>query len=371
MIHVLIETSAFAHDLYQCSPSFRALTSLAQAGRLQIHLPLFVKHEIIGLRHDELKEPFLKVRRAAKVLGYHGSDLANNTRKRLSDVLVSASDLDQLAREDLEAWISDTATKIQEIDDAQVARVVEGYFRGSPPFRQRRSRTDIPDAFVYEATRQIAQTNEELSVVVNDQRLKKAIASLQGVTAIFESLHEFIGTDEVQDQLLEETVESNVKRVLAWEDLEAYLNSSLEDKILGALVAKTVTHRAILSDDNEGTIGEVGSPDHTTFDIEGADYYGHGELGIDFETEVECMVESFVPIGEYSHDDAISATSWNKTYNLRQKYFIFTVTGTLLLCLALDTLAEVDPGSEDIAARIKGATIEIDIQHMKLNAPGY
>lgn len=54
MLHVVLDTSVYRANPRRNSPPFRALTRLAHAGKVQIHLPDLVKREFLSQQYERV-----------------------------------------------------------------------------------------------------------------------------------------------------------------------------------------------------------------------------------------------------------------------------------------------------------------------------
>ena len=67
-MHVLIDSCIYRADRKRNKPAFRAIIRLAKAGRLQLHVPYFVKGEILTQEQQDTREEIGKIKGAATTL---------------------------------------------------------------------------------------------------------------------------------------------------------------------------------------------------------------------------------------------------------------------------------------------------------------
>ena len=127
MMHVLIDSSIYRTDPKRTKVDFQAITRLAVAGRIQLHLPHYVREEFLTQQVDNLSKEFDQMSRAGNsVLRLINHDNTVNIVKRMIHKikdLISARRI--TATEEFEAWITETNTKMHEVDDSHGKRVTD------------------------------------------------------------------------------------------------------------------------------------------------------------------------------------------------------------------------------------------------------
>lgn len=68
VIHVLIDSCIYRTDRKRNKPAFRAVLRLACAGSLQLHIPAYVKGEVLCQQQRDIREQLGKLRGAADTI---------------------------------------------------------------------------------------------------------------------------------------------------------------------------------------------------------------------------------------------------------------------------------------------------------------
>jgi hypothetical protein len=64
-MHVLIDSNIYRGDRKRNKPAFRAILRLAKAGKLHLHVPFFVKAEVLSQLQNDVRSEINKIRSAA------------------------------------------------------------------------------------------------------------------------------------------------------------------------------------------------------------------------------------------------------------------------------------------------------------------
>jgi hypothetical protein len=140
-------------------------------------------------------------------------------------------------------FISDTKAVLVPISENDGARVMEGYFAGAKPFRKRKSRDDIPDAFIRLTIERLVKRHGAMYLITQDKKLAESFMDLPKVK-VANDLSEFLHLPEVAAQtglvFKSDAIES-ARQMLA------YYKEELREMIA----------RAIYSEIDADVIGEV------------------------------------------------------------------------------------------------------------------
>ena len=193
---------------------------------------------------------------------------------------------------------------------------------------------------------------------------------------VYKTLDDFIQTDSCQealDDLMPEIVTENIERIKALlPDLQKQLLHRLSTEIVAALVGKTVSHPAIPDDNNEATVLTVGGPEQTEFDFANIEYYGDGELGINFTTHVDCTLNYAIYKGDYftlPDVEDISIDECNEHYFDAEQDYSLTAEGVLSIIIDTQELESDQFADDDLAALINDANYSTDIVNTEVNVP--
>lgn len=115
---------------------------------------------------------------------------ANQIAALLSEFV---AEIEAAAHSRLTNWISASKVDIPEIKPAHAVAVFGSYFSGGAPFEQAKSRDDLPDAFIYESTKDLVTEVGELFVVSRDGNLATHLRKIDGVT-VYADIHALLGS---------------------------------------------------------------------------------------------------------------------------------------------------------------------------------
>jgi hypothetical protein len=368
-MHVIIDTNIYRSDPKRRSAGFRAIARLGAANRIQLHIPHYIHREFVTQQEDEGVKALEKLKQAVSSL------------KRLSDQeeVTSAAEaiheevetleehLDDHLSAEFSTWLGNAHANLLPIAGDHGQRVSDSYFAGDPPFSERKSRKDIPDAFIYESLKDLVATHPELHLITADKLFRTAAAKLVNVRT-YESIDEFIATPACQTLLTEANAALNIDRIKTILPEETrVLEGALQNHIIDPLDGYKVHDSTIPDDNREATVSGVGEPTNTTFDFNAVEYYGDGNLAIPFNSRVECELDYYIYKGELTgiqeeRLEGISTIDWNDHYYLATETFDLNVEGRLIIDFSLEELQRDDLEEEDLRALINDsdATVEIE-----------
>ena len=367
-MHVAIDTSVSRTDPKRTKTGFQAITRLAAARQIQIHLPYYVGHEFLTQQTECLSQKFRTMIKAASSvsrLTEHDSivDVINQT---LDEVRKLADGAAATASEELDSWIADTYTLTYEFDDRYGKRVTDAYFSGGEPFSSPKHREDFPDAFIYEAIRDIAGKHGTLHMIVADGNLRDACERLENVRT-YSNIAKFIHSPECQTLLRDLDEITNIDRITnrLLNDFKV-LEDNLERQIIDPLANSTV-RGSIPDDNNEASVSMVGTPRNTEFKFDEVEYYGDGVIGIPVSTVVECEINYYIFKPDWCvMDDVaiqrISVSDWNKHYFSAEETRDVDIEGRLILQLPTDELRRDDLTDDDLSALISDANCTMEVE---------
>ena len=175
MLHVLIDSCIYRADRKRSKPAFRAVTRLARKNILQIHIPAFVKGEVLSqLQHGVRAEIDILKSAANRIVRITAEEtlisFADNVLTSAAGVLERA---DALLANEFETWMTNAKEATEHhVQPDHGARVAAAYFAGTPPFRAPKHREDLPDSCIWESALDLAQQHGEIVLVSTDGRLR-------------------------------------------------------------------------------------------------------------------------------------------------------------------------------------------------------
>jgi len=375
--HVLIDTSIYRADPKRSKPAFRALSRLARAGSVQIHIPKYVREEFLSQQSYAIGKQTAAIRAAADAILRSTSEA--NLRTYAENTVQMIAKIEQGVREwttnEFQAWITECRVREYPIQPDHGQRVTEAYFGGVAPFRAPKHRDDFPDAFIWQAALDLVQEHGELSVVSADGGLRDAADKHADMLA-YKTLDEFIQTGACQDALDDlspEIVAENVERVKALlPSAKDQLVHRLAIGIVNALAGRTVRHPAIPDDNNEATILMVGEPERVDLGFDQIDEYGDGEVGVPFKANVDCTLNYAIYKADYyALNDAedISIGERNRHYFDAEQDYSITVEGTISISIGTEELGNDRLSDEDLEDLINDADYSIDVDETTVSVP--
>ena len=321
MLDVLIDSCIFRADRKRSKSSFRIIARLARAGKLRVHIPVYVKNEVISQQQEDVGRNIRELESTAEAIVRTTGAPALTTFSEdiVARVAAAQAHVKEHLATEFQEWMQEVRAVETPLLPDHGQRVTDAYFAGAPPFRSPKHRPDIPDSFIWEAALDIAKNCELLYVVSKDGRLRETAGEHDEMEG-FATLDEFI-EEACQDELAElipVAIAKNVERIKALLPGQTEkLISYLENDVVNELAEKTVTHESIPDDNNEGIITSVDSPTNVQFDFAAAEHYGDGDIGIPFTATVDCELNFAIYKGDYyslSNTEHISISERNSHY---------------------------------------------------------
>ncbi len=250
---VVIDTSVFRQDLYRNRSAFRALEDLCKKGKVRLHIPRVVYEEFTTSMTESQQHQLGDVRSALERLSQLPPGVKSAVSRLHKTLQQQNNEIIAEPKNDFDRWCKGVNAQIHEIADHHGKSVMKRYFDGDLPFKQRKSRNDIPDGFIYEAIKDIAIA-KGVAVACHDDNLAKACERIANVKT-FRKLEDLITSPEFHALVKDQEIEKQLGRiVIVIQEHEELLQAAVEDNLLDALVGKSVEHHSIPSDENEATI---------------------------------------------------------------------------------------------------------------------
>lgn len=199
--HVVLDTGIYRQDMGRVKHAFAALSQLCRSNVVQLHIPCVVEKEFLSqvssMYDGKLTGALRSLEKTPHVL------LKEEDLQKLDSLKLGIEELQQKVadrnREHFRGWGEFHGARFHEIDDTHGERVMENYFLGAPPFSSEKNRNDIPDAFIFESIRDLAETYGSVHAVVKDDGLRQALKQVEGVMA-YESINQFINDNSLWDR---------------------------------------------------------------------------------------------------------------------------------------------------------------------------
>jgi hypothetical protein len=176
MYHVTLDTDILRQDPQRRSASLRRLQQLLNEGHVRLHIPDVVRREFLSAVAEDYRT---NVKVAEDALRRVRSDflpvVTPNLLTALRDLRSRVADK---WHDDFDGWCQRQNVTIHATPPECVARIIDAYFEGAPPFRKPKSREDFPDALIYATVDNIARELGELHFIARDAKLREAVARI-------------------------------------------------------------------------------------------------------------------------------------------------------------------------------------------------
>jgi len=282
MIEVVLDTNIYSSDSLRRTARFSALVQLAKSGKLRLHIPYIVQKEFLSQQTEQFEQWANSINIGIVELQRRSSP---TLAKKLDGVKESFAkiqgDLVSYPTLDFAKWIDEIGGIVHPISDSHGTKVIEDYFEGAPPFKNKKSRLDIPDSFIWQVISDLANKFDTLYVVASDRKVREACDNKKNITA-FESLDDFIQSDVCRSFLEEENANQSIERLLKYIPVVFGIRQNeIKDRITEIIEdTKIQSERLIANSSRSAKIKSVEdfTDDITIKDTASAQYYGDGVI---------------------------------------------------------------------------------------------
>lgn len=329
-LDVIFDTNVLRAEPYYKREEYNSLKILVDKNLVRVNLPKIVESEYF----TQLEEPYNK---KFKTTISTIKDLKKEIMIEKHEIEVIEDKIFELKKQSLNK-LKDNFTSF--FDDLKVERntfkehhahnVFDRYFKGENPFKNKKERQDIPDAFIFEIIKDIKNENDNCVVLVKDNALIKACEEAD--IKYFKSLSEFIKTDEIQEAL---KIQENIEGLIKYLKENNYLTIYLEDQHIKDLNYVTIhDNELIKSDDNTAQISSQYYPNNIQCDYSTYTNFGNGNIG--FSTTFDIEVNAYLNVFKSDYYSDSYFGNFSHVEELNDHYF--TVEGTFLLSVELDLI---------------------------------
>ncbi len=368
MIELLIDTNIYRSDPLRNKASFNAVVRLAKSGKIRLHVPYFVQWEFISQQIEHYEKNVNSVNQAISNLQRKPipAGLQDKLEKIKEHFLEMEKELTSYPETEFISWMNDIQGVLHPISEKHGERVAKSYFDGTPPFKAKKNRDDIPDAFIWQAIVDLSSEHERLFVIAGDNEIRNACETISSITA-FNSLDGFITSDICRPLLKDENVKENTERLLKYlpiilsvrqEIIETQLAHSLEGSNLQSNIVPNSTHVATISNVEE--LKEL-----KLEDISAAEYYGQGVIVVPFTSVLDVSTEYEVLIADYQNlsakrSERIAVTELDKYRYIAEESYSISVTGKFSITVDTLKISEHNLSNHDIRSLVDYADIQVD-----------
>jgi hypothetical protein len=306
-IDVFLDSSVLPRSPAHLGLGFESLCQLAQSGLVKVYLSTVVEREWRSQLEDAWIDLAARARTAVQDLLDHpwspSLEQDSSLGKALAALSIPGYRIRQLSRSNAEGLIARLDPEILPIGPDHAPNVFDQYFDGSSPFSSRKQRKDIPDAFIHQAARGLAERLDgELQCVIGDSALRNSLARHRGVVT-HETIGKFVRVDYVRAltkqlgpaQLWAATLSTLNKKL---PEAASVLTEQLNEALSEALLWQSIKHQDIPDDNQEGIISLVYETSHVYYGWDATLDFGPGLIALPFETVVPVTISFMVFRGD-------------------------------------------------------------------------
>lgn len=374
MIHVLIDTSIYRQNPKRDSLNFIAIEKLADANWLKVHIPYIVEREF----QTQQREIYSKDLSNA-LSGLNGLERKQLSAKYSQKIKTIKDELDSkkdLILDDAEKQFTKWAKKINAnrfpLCLEQTNEALEAYFRGKPPFKNVKSRDDIPDSFIVQSVLKICnEVDTQLHFVANDNKLCESFSENDKIKT-YKKLSDFVETRLVQQELKDldflDNLEEISKSLITFEEENQEIHNTISSEIGEELVGKSIHDDSIYEDENSAIINGYHDAENIEIDFDDIYYYGNGHVGMSFSLKILVSAYFYIfksdyhAMVDYDMKPRPSVTDHNDHYYEAEDEFELFVEGVVSLVIDPENIV-----LEDLSKSIEEVSIKIDeINNIKI-----
>jgi len=362
MINLAIDTNIFRKNPQRDKTEFKALKKLISNGKVKLFMPYIIEKEFITQQIADCKKITNDLKKNLKSLESRNYTDKDYISKLLEEAKALEENTCDLIQEELDAWCIEFKVEKRPLNKEHLEIVIQNYFDGSDPFKNQKSRKDIPDAFIFQELKDILDENDNLTFIVHDDFFRESCKKIS--IESYQSLEEFIKSSQIQYLLKEHEITrekfTELKEFLL--QSSGYLESLLLDTYIKELEHQTITSYSIPSDDNSAEIVGLYSPENIKFDCMNTTYYGNNTIAIPVKFDIDVNASFAIFKSDYySYDYNFSVEDLNKHYYLAYNDFTLEVTATIVLTIDIDSFDFTADISEEVFEKIINFdSIEID-----------
>lgn len=374
MIEVVLDTNIYSSDSLRRTARFNALVRLAKSGKLRLHIPYIVQKEFVSQQTEQFEQwansisiGFFELHRRVSPTLAKKLDEVKEGFSKIQDDLVSYPALE------FAKWINEVGGIIHPISETHGGKVIEDYFEGVLPFKNKKSRLDIPDSFIWQVISDLANQFEILYVIANDKKVREACDNKHNIET-FESLDDFIQSDVCRLLLEEENVNQNIERLFKYipvvfalrqDEIKDQLTEILED-------TKIQSERLIANSSHSAKIKNVEDFVDTVSirNLISAQYYGNGVIVVPFNGQARITAEYELTQTEYRHLSVkrVERITFSDVDEMAQESFTLSVAGKISIKIDPLRILVTNLSEEGIKTLADGAEFAVDsIDQKELN----
>ncbi|MBW8015009.1 MAG: hypothetical protein FVQ82_02405 [Planctomycetes bacterium] len=338
MYNLVLDSQVFISSFGRYDSAFLALERLCKKEVIKLHVPNLVKEEFVTHYAIDKKNILNKSLKNIRELDKSHFKEFLNLSNTISTLTEAKAGMEEYLRAKFVIWLQEMNASESCVSEADSKSVFEGYFKGNPPFKNIKTRKDIPDAFIYENIKNLSEITLSLYFVSGDKKLRETVGQLQNADA-YETLNEVIVTiiNEVDEHSLVHTHLPEIIKALKANEND--LIGKISDEGERLLEAKEIELCDEYVENGEATIWQTGTPENIKLQFDELENYGDGMLLLPFDFQAECLVDFYIFKSDYyclddDIRDHVSVEDWNKHYFRAEKYENISFSGGLMIDLS-------------------------------------
>ena len=232
-LNIFIDSSILYKHQSLNTKDITTLKVLGNRHLIDLYIPWIVYKESTTRAISEIKEEMSKA--ISRISSLEGKGLYPKDTARLKEIIGELEKFSEAALESngklWEDFIYFSRATIWKLNSHHTGAVFESYFEGAAPFSSVKSRKDIPDAFIFNALKELA-SDDKITFICEDIQLRNSSASIPNVQ-VYASFRELFDSDEM-------------KEVMSVYNEQSPLDIDAEDKLYGKIIKrKKVFERAV------------------------------------------------------------------------------------------------------------------------------
>lgn len=364
-VQVFLDTNVFSRDPGRKSSSFSALEKLSRRGYVQIHVSTVAVREFVSQDEEHFSKTLGALHHQIKELRKREVSAVEGTIGKLERALGNLKGkLQNHADASMKAWLSRVGAQVYSVHSKHTRRALGNYFSGGAPFKSKKNRADIPDAFIFECLKDIA-IQDAIHVVSSDKEFAACAARIAGAT-VHAALDDLVGSAQIQTLLRNANTEQNLDQLREMlPAIREHFDAAIKGLLVDSLAHETFEDRQIPSDDETATITGVDDAESIEYNAKDAIYYGDGSIGLPFEATVGVLADYAIfksdwdslPFRRQTH---VSVRERNERYYGVEESLTLAVGGLLVVQLSDELFETTELTAEQLTDDVSEADFVVE-----------
>lgn len=331
-MNVILDTNILFKDPFFKNTDMQKLISLTKKDIVNLYIPEVVWNEFKSQRIQEYNKTFSEYEKKLDTL--KNKTILSTERKILNDSIQKFNESKDLLFKSLDNRLDNftktTNLQIIKNDINDLNKMWDMYFTGELPFKNIKSREDIPDCFIYLAILNINDPH----VICNDNTLKSALdnKNINTYTTIDDFLTKCSTYIQNAINVRNQTELNEIQFFLCnnTNNLETIMKSLLEHELENA----QIYDNSIPDDNHEGTIEGIPSIDNIKIDVSSYENNGDDFFSFNFSCSFTNYVEYYIFKADFwtfdeKEIEGVSIQDWNDHYFLAEEEMDICCNGTI------------------------------------------